>query len=211
MNGVSRNNPGNLRYNAADKWQGLADDPSDGTFFVFKDPIYGIRAMACTLIAYQDKHNCETVPDFISRWAPPSENATQAYSNFVAAYMEVTSNTQIDVHVYGNLRPMIEAIIQQENGKIWSTYYASAQLDKALVLAGIEAPKKSLVASRQMIGSAIAGTATVAGPIVQQVHDSLQPLTDYSDWIKHIFVGVAVLGIALAAWAKYQERQKGIS
>jgi seryl-tRNA synthetase len=56
--GIRNNNPGNIRRNG-DPWQGLAERQGDVEFFTFKTiPIYGIRALARTLIAYQDKHGC---------------------------------------------------------------------------------------------------------------------------------------------------------
>ena len=51
--GVKCNNPLDLEYNETDKWQGLASPPQVGKLFAFKDPIYGLRAGARTLIAYQ--------------------------------------------------------------------------------------------------------------------------------------------------------------
>lgn len=213
--GIDNNNPLNLKFNATDKWQGLADNPSDGTFFVFKDATYGIRAAARTLIAYQDSHGCKTIADFITRWAPPSDNnPTTEYVNFVANYLELAPITEINVHEYSFLRPMIEAMIQQENGQSWNKFYTSAVLDKALLLAGVEPPKKSLIASPQIIGGTVAVAATAAPTImdiVTQTQSAIQPLTFYGHIFQYVFLGVALLGIGVTMWAKYKEHQRGIS
>lgn len=209
---IRDNNPGNLRKNTTDKWQGLAVVQADTAFFTFTDITYGIRALALTLVAYQDRNGCETVFDFISRFAPPSDNnPTAAYAANVAAHIGIGTRAGCDVHKYEFMRPMVEAIITQESGADWSKSLTGAQLDKGLVLAGIQPPKKSLMLTPQVVGSAIAGAATVAQPIVQQVQEQLQPLTDYSDHIKHVFMGVALLGVLVAAIAKIDERRKGIS
>jgi hypothetical protein len=82
--GIRNHNPGNIRRNG-DPWQGLAERQGDVEFFTFKDPIYGIRALARTLIAYQDKHSCARSGRSLNRWAPPVENNTNAYVRAVAA------------------------------------------------------------------------------------------------------------------------------
>ena len=76
--GIRNNNPGNLRR-TDDPWQGLAETQTDTEFFVFQSPIYGIRALARTLIKYQDKHRLCTIRQLIGRWAPNTENDTVAY------------------------------------------------------------------------------------------------------------------------------------
>lgn len=209
--GVRNNNPGNLRKNTVDKWQGLAIAQNDDAFFQFKDPVYGIRALARTLIAYQDKNDCRTIADIIGRWAPPSENQTESYCGNVSVHVGVTRSTVVDMHNYAYLRPVIEAIITQENGAPWNSFYVSAQLDKACVLAGVEPLKKSLMVSPQILGSAISGVAVAAQPMVSTMQAQLQPLTDYSDTIKHVFIGVALLGVIVTMIAKINERKKGIS
>lgn len=203
--GIRNNNPGNLRKNEV-KWQGLADGQDDPAFFVFKDAVYGIRAIARTLITYQDRYGLSTIRVLLARYAPPSENDTLAYANSIAGRDEIDKPR--DMHSYSDLRMVVAGIILHENG---SQPYTPAQIDKALVLAGVEAPKKSLIASGQIVGNTIAAAAIAAGPVVQQVQTSLQPLTDYSETIKHVFVVVALLGIVLGAWAKVNERRKGIS
>lgn len=209
---IRNNNPGNLRKNSQDKWQGLSKDQTDPAFFVFDTMVYGLRALALTLIAYQDRNGCETIADFIRRFAPPADsNPTTIYADNVAAAVGCSTQAKIDVHQYEFLRPMIEGIITQESGSPWMQAVTAAQLDKGLLMAGVQAPKKSLMASRQVIGSTIAAAATVAQPVVEQVQAQLQPLTDYSDHIKQVFVIVALLGVALAAFAKFDERRKGIS
>lgn len=212
--GIRNNNPGNLKFNAYDKWQGLATPPSDGEFFIFANPTYGIRAAARTLIVYQDKHGCKTIADFIGRWAPDSENDTDAYVAAVAGHMAVSAVAAIDVHQYGYMRSMVEAIIEQENGGAWTKYYTSDQLDKALTLAGVEGPKPSLAATGQMVGGAVAVGGTFMTFILaqlQQIKDTLEPFTGTAGMLQYASVAITLAGIGLSIWTKYKERKKGIS
>lgn len=209
--GIRNNNPFNLEKENAPKWQGLSVSQADPRFCVFDTAIYGIRAGMRDLIAAQDDHELRTVNTIMQRFAPPGDNDTKAYVEAVCAHMGVGGDDILDMHAYSDLRSMSEAIIEHETGAVWTTWYNEAQMVKAAVLAGVEPPKRTLVISRQMIGSSIAATATIANPVVQDIQTQLQPLMDYSDWIKHAFFAVALLGIALAAWAKIDERKKGIS
>ena len=112
--GVRNNNPGNIEL--GDPWQGLVpvNERTDPRFAQFMSPAYGIRALARTLITYQDKHNIRTVTGAINRWAPPVENDTGAY---VRAVQNAVGGDIVDMHDYRYLRPLVEAIIKHENGR----------------------------------------------------------------------------------------------
>ncbi|HCQ3021998.1 TPA: hypothetical protein OHP99_004980, partial [Escherichia coli] len=55
--GIRNNNPGNL--DKGSPWQGLAANPDEPRFCTFKDPVWGIRALAVTLITYHDKRRAK--------------------------------------------------------------------------------------------------------------------------------------------------------
>src|SRR3990172_2078626 len=95
--GVRNNNPGNLRR-TDDTWQGLSPRQPDNDFFTFKSAAYGIRALARTLIAYQDEHRLRTIRQIISRWAPASENDTGAYIDAVAKSTGLDADRPLDMH-----------------------------------------------------------------------------------------------------------------
>ena len=88
--GIRNCNPGNIRI-TKDKWQGLREVQEDKEFFQFKAMKWGYRAMIRTLQNYRKRHGCETIADFIRRWAPPSENNTVTYIRFVCEKMGVPS------------------------------------------------------------------------------------------------------------------------
>ena len=156
--GIRNNNPGNIRRNG-DPWQGLAERQGDVEFFTFKTSIYGIRALARVLITYQDKYDLRSVRQIIERWAPPSENNTDAYVRAVAADAELDADQTLDIHRFDHLLPLTKAIIRHENGQ---QPYTDAQLTKGLVLAGVEPEKPSLQKTRTVKGGQ-AATAATAG------------------------------------------------
>lgn len=85
--GVRNNNPFNIRHGS--KWQGLSKTQTDKSFCQFDSMNYGIRAGLKLLRNYISgwnglAHRFNTIEAIISRWAPATENATQAYIRFVA-------------------------------------------------------------------------------------------------------------------------------
>ena len=68
--GYRNRNPGNIEHVPANKWQGLAEPPSDGRFCRFTSHEFGIRALAALLVTYQDRHKLRTPRAIIERWAP---------------------------------------------------------------------------------------------------------------------------------------------
>lgn len=226
--GIRNNNPGNIEYSPKNPWQGLDDPPSDGRFCRFKDPVYGIRAVARTLITYQDKRRAgdgskiDTAREFIERWAPKQENNTSAYVASVRKRLGLDAAEypgEIDVHRYEDCRELVEAIIQHENGM---QPYTDAQIDKGLRLAGVEpdAPR-SLQASRTVKGAQVAAgggaIATAAGSIAT-LGPAVPVLREVADFVREypleilIAVGIAaLLGAGMAVYAKWDERRRGIA
>ena len=73
--------------------------------------------MGKTLETYQNKHGLTTVNDMINRWAPPNENNTTNYANFVAQRMGVDPNQSIDLSENPELaEKMVTAMIRMEGG-----------------------------------------------------------------------------------------------
>lgn len=74
--GYRLNNPFNIRYQPNNKWVGQAK-PVQG-FCCFKSLFYGVRAFALLYRTYINKYRF-TVQQFVYRYAPTSENNSQAY------------------------------------------------------------------------------------------------------------------------------------
>lgn len=145
--GIRNHNPGNIERIVGTRWQGMAASQPDPRFVSFSAPEWGIRAIARTLITYQDKRRArdgsriDTVREIIERWAPPSENNTVAYSRAVAAALGIGPDDEtVDVYRYQTMRLLVLAIIRHENGpgpRPDFGWYEPSVIDLGLSLAGI--------------------------------------------------------------------------
>jgi len=145
--GIRNNNPGNIERDGT-RWQGMAARQTDGRFVVFTDAVWGIRAIARILITYQDRRRAadgsriDTVRKFISRWAPPVENNTDAYARSVANALGVgVDDPDLDVYDYKTMHGLVGAIIRFENGSpphhASGLWYQDYDIQEGLRLAGI--------------------------------------------------------------------------
>jgi len=143
--GIRNHNPGNIERDGT-RWQGMAAEQTDRRFVVFSAPKWGLRAMARILITYQDKRRAadgsriDSVRKFVSRWAPPAENNTDAYAAYVASALGVgPDDRSIDVYDYTTMLTLLRSIVQYENGisETGEDWYRAEEYDAALTLAGI--------------------------------------------------------------------------
>lgn len=113
--GIRNCNPGNIRL-SKDRWQGLREEQTDPAFFQFIAPMWGYRALIRTLQNYRKKHNCQTIADFIRRWAPEVENNTSGYITRVCKELEVPASYVPDVYDKETMCAFAAAISLVENG-----------------------------------------------------------------------------------------------
>jgi hypothetical protein len=212
--GIRNNNPGNIERGAP--WQGLMEpdrmtprQAAETRFAVFRSPKWGIRAIARTLITYQDKHGLNTVRGIIDRWAPPVENDTAAY---VAAVEAKAGDGEIDVHDYATMNALVRAIVLHENG---SQPYTDAQIDAGLVLAGIEPPQRRLARTGTVRGGQVATitqTVTAATGLVAAVAPAL-PVLDYIKqnlWLLGVFGALGLCATGYIIWRRIDDRRRGL-
>ena len=123
--GIRNNNPGNLRKNGI-SWQGLApaDQQTDPAFYVFSLPDYGVRAMARVLRTYYNSHGLRSIREIITRYAPATENNTNAYTLAVAREVGMDPDYRI-LDLDAVLPRLVPAMIRHENGM---QPYAAADL-----------------------------------------------------------------------------------
>lgn len=213
--GIRNNNPGNIEW--GDPWQGLrpVNERSDPRFCQFVSPAYGIRALARTLITYQDKHNIRTVSAAINRWAPPVENDTGAY---VRAVQKVVGGDMVDMHDYKYLRPLVEAIIRHENGrgplKTANTWYDAATIDEGLRLAGVRPEPSKIPVTKETVGASATGAvgiveiAEVLPAIVSAIKGSEDHLS--SGQVVRIVIGLVLVAAAVViAYGQIKKHQAG--
>lgn len=113
--GLRNCNPGNLRI-TKDQWKGLRPVQEDKSFFQFTEMKWGYRALIRTLQNYRRKHGCQSIADFIRRWAPPVENNTSGYISRVCKDMMVPDCYVPDVDDKDTMCSFAAAISQVENG-----------------------------------------------------------------------------------------------
>lgn len=116
--GLRNNNPGNIRNSDAIDWQGEVPESKkhDNTFEEFEDIAHGYRALIKLLQNYRRKYGCQTIADFINRWAPRCENNTSGYISRVCDEMQVPTTYVPDVEDKATMCAFAAAISQVENG-----------------------------------------------------------------------------------------------
>ncbi len=136
--GVRNDNPGNIRIGNI-KWQGVKDQIFDPSFLEFKSSIWGLRALMKVLLTYFRRHNLDDVQAIINRWAPPVENATDSYIDYVAKRIGVKRDTKINLEDPFILIELAKAITMHENGRVLPNYprnwYRDEQYFKAAAMA----------------------------------------------------------------------------
>lgn len=111
--GLRNNNPGNLRWSAANNWTGQTGHDAAG-YAIFSEARWGVRALARNLRSYSNR-GLRSVRAIIERWAPASENDTAAYVAAVARALRVSPDLPLDVGA--RLVDLAAAIIHHENGR----------------------------------------------------------------------------------------------
>ncbi|KIC79690.1 MULTISPECIES: structural protein P5 [Pseudomonas] len=125
--GIRNNNPGNIDFNPRNAWQGqlgLEEGVAKPRFARFDQAENGIRALGKLLLNYRGKDGMpgvgrpgiDTPLEFISRWAPSSENNTLAYAQAIAKRLGVGVRDSIDISKPQVLREAVVGIIVHENG-----------------------------------------------------------------------------------------------
>ncbi len=237
--GVRLNNPGNLEWSDNSPWQGMvprkssryAQSPNaqQRRFCEFESPVWGIRAIARTLITYQDKRRAndgskiDSIREIVERWAPPSENDTQAYVRAVAKAVERDPNDEtLSMHDYRTIRPVVEAIIRHENGpgplKTTNTWYDATTIDKGLELAGVrrETPVVSKVpVTKETVGATATGGVGVAqiAEALPQVETAMSQADGHisSGSVVRIVFGVVLVVIAVVvAYSQIKKHKAGV-
>jgi hypothetical protein len=116
---LRQKNPGNLRPSNP-PWKGQIGVANG--FCVFDSYESGIRALGKQLLAYYDRYKgkdgsrIDTVDEAIDRWAPPSENDTEAYKVMVCTVLEVARTDKLNFRDFYTLWWFAVAIGEQENG-----------------------------------------------------------------------------------------------
>jgi hypothetical protein len=113
--GERLNNPLNIRI-SNNAWKGKITPSSDADFEQFDTPENGIRAGAKIVLTYFHE-GLSTIRQVITRWAPPSENPTEAYIENVSLRSGFDADAHLMFTSIDDLWPVIHGMIDQENGE----------------------------------------------------------------------------------------------
>lgn len=220
---VRNNNPGNIERGKA-KWQGLMqaeemspEQAAEGRFCVFRSPRYGFRAMAATIITYQDKRQAadgsriDTIREVIERWAPAFENNVIAYVRSVDKDHPKTSSDELDFHRYEDLAPLVKAMSKHECGG-W--FFKDADLREGLRLAGVEPPLQPIHEDRVVQASTVGGPIIGGGVLSELFGDDNSSILDFYHQASYYWPKIALLcavGIGgYFLWRHIRNRRRGI-
>ena len=132
--GIRNKNPGNIKLGT--DWDGLSKEQTDPVFCIFDEAVMGIRALMRILLVYRFHHKKATIDDIITRWAPPSENDTDAYIKFVKKRLK---KDKITINDIGELT---KAVIIKENKKsVADLYLVPNVFNVGIQLSKIQLPK----------------------------------------------------------------------
>lgn len=113
--GIRNNNPLNIRYVPANKWQGRVEVKKDKEFEEFKTMYHGYRAAIKLIYNYMQK-GLYTIPTIISKWAPLSENQTASYIRIVSQKTGIPLVQSIDFAKPCDMFKLISAMAYVECG-----------------------------------------------------------------------------------------------
>lgn len=217
------NNPGHLtKYSGVRR--GLVENQPASDLLAFKRPLDGIRALADRLIALQEVSGVLPLRDLLAQWAE-RRRADTDFVESVAKLAGLELDAPADMTDYKVLRPVMDAIIRHENGRM---PYTNSVMVKSLLLAGVEPARKPLDQSRTMR----AGVAGIFLSLVISLIESIRndpaqaqdlirtlapgterfllqslPHLEQAQWACQLFLFVAVI---VMLWARLDDRRKGL-
>lgn len=131
--GLRNNNPGNIIITNIN-WSGEIPLPqnTDGHFEQFYSVEKGIRAAAMDII-HDVKNGQDTIRKLITEWAPPVENATTDYINYVASGTGQNPDAPIQLNAE-TLKRILRVIVNVENGPAGQTYVSDYDIENSIML-----------------------------------------------------------------------------
>ena len=117
--GIRNNNPLNIRV--GNNWRGEKTVKTDKAFEEFTSMEYGVRAGFIILKKYMTGYNgltrkFNTIDLIIRRWAPASENNTEAYISQVCKLSGIPRHQQISFSQRSLMVAQVDAMIRVECG-----------------------------------------------------------------------------------------------
>lgn len=115
--GVRNSNPLNIRK--GNKWRGLRQNQTDKEFDQFINDIFGFRAAFKILENYIVRYRLNTIEAIVNRWAPATENHTEAYIKSVAKKSNIRRDVAINFFNRDMMLDLVWAMASVECGNGW--------------------------------------------------------------------------------------------
>lgn len=80
---------------------------------------------------YQNQ-GLNTIRQIINRYAPNSENDTQAYTDFIAKQLNISPDQMIKLE--NHMQPLIKAITAFEQGRLFASLYDDQTISEGIAL-----------------------------------------------------------------------------
>lgn len=130
--GIRNNNPLNIRV--GNNWKGEKTVKSDKAFEEFQSMEYGVRAGFIILKKYMSGYNgltqkFNTIDRIIHRWAPSSENNTEAYISQVCKYTGIPRHQLFTFDCKKKMVALVDAMIRVECGQAIDTRIIESAYD----------------------------------------------------------------------------------
>lgn len=113
--GLRNRNPGNIRCSGT-RYKGEIIPSQDPAFKQFETIAWGYRALFVLLHSYRKRHGLQTIRQWITRYAPPVENHTEAYITAVAREAGIAPDAPVDTADRQQMIPIVAAMSRIENG-----------------------------------------------------------------------------------------------
>ena len=113
--GIDNCNPGNIRLSKV-FYRGEVQPSQDAAFKQFSSMEWGYRAMFVLLDTYARRYGLNTIRGMISRYAPPSENNTEAYIAAICEWTGIAADEEVDTRSRRDMVPIVVAMSRIENG-----------------------------------------------------------------------------------------------
>lgn len=113
--GIRNNNPGNIKFGSFARGMGATGADADG-FAIFPTPMAGMAAMS-NLLGNYAASGIHTIRGAISKWAPSSENNTNAYVSAVSKNLGISPDANVDLTDPAFRARLMAQISMHENGK----------------------------------------------------------------------------------------------
>lgn len=171
--GIRNNNPGNLNY--VGQSGATLEDHATPRFARFNSAFEGFAALGKQIKAYYNGtskaagyQKLQSVEDIISRFAPASENNTQAYINKLSKMLGVGRGDSLNIQDPQVLATLMNGITQIENGK--NPYAPEMVLKAAQSAVGAGGSNSSVFNINVQGGGDPRETARLTGDAVEGVY-----------------------------------------